>query len=1493
MAEATNDKPIGAALVVGGGIAGVQASLDLAESGIKVYLLEKSPAIGGKMAQLDKTFPTNDCAMCISSPKLVEAGRHHNIEIITTAELTALAGEAGNFTATLRCRPRYIDIDKCTSCNDCAEVCPIHVPSEFNEGLCERTATFRPYAQAVPNAYAITKRGMAPCRDACPINQRAQGYIALIRQQRYEDAYRVIKLDNPFPRTLGRVCNHQCENNCTRGSFDEPVSICTLKRFVADRQFDATPLPRPERIYEEEIAIIGSGPAGLSAAHYLALMGYGVTVFEMLPVAGGMMRVGIPAYRLPREVLEQEINDVRKLGVDIRLNAPIRDIDGLFRDGYKAVFLAIGAHQPQELGIPGEDSRGVYHGVTFLRQVALGEGIDMKEKVVVIGGGNTAIDAARTAVRLGAKEVTIVYRRSRQEMRANPEEVEAALGEGIKIEFFAAPLAINCDGDRACGLRAIRTRLGDPDESGRRAPVIIPGSEFDIEADTVIAAVHQTPGLAFLLEGHGLRISERGTLEVDPSTLATVRPGVFAGGDVVTGPRALVEAVAHGKQAARSIHRYLHGEDTSLVDEPKTAVAKPSLEELATRLRRGEISHAPRQHAPNLPLSERSLFREVELGFSEEQALAEAERCLQCGICSECLECFRVCKAQAVDHNQVEIYRELKVGAVVLAPGYSLYNPEAAPEYGYGRYANVVTAMQFERMLSASGPTAGHVARPSDHEEPRRIAFLQCVGSRDQNHDYCSSVCCMYATKEAMLAMEHVPGVECHVFMMDMRAFGKGFDAYFERGKEKGIRYHRCRLSSLKEDHETKDLLFTYTTDNGDLHQARFDLVVLSVGMEAPADVRRLAGDVGVDLDQWGFCARQPFKPVESSRPGVYVCGAFAEPKDIPDSVTEASGAAAAALGLIGPARGTLITEKAYPPEIPVSDEDEPRIGAFICSCGSNIAGVVDVAAVTEYALTLPGVVHAENTIYTCAADSLKLIQQRVQELGLNRVVVASCTPRTHEPIFRETIREVGLNPYLFELANIRDQCSWVHATEPDKATQKAKDLVRMAVARSRLLEPLHTEPVGLTHAALVIGGGVAGMTAALNLADQGFSVYLVEREAQLGGRMRRIYETVEGGNPQSYLHELTERITNHERIEVLTGSQVVKTGGFVGNFKTTVASVDDPTQRLIEHGVTIVATGGQEYRGPAFGLGEDERIVTLGDLEQRLHQLPGDVAQAQNVVFLQCVGPWNEPGDDRPDFYCSRICCSVAMKNAMRIKEINPQANVYVLYRDVRTYGFKERLYTEARRKGVVFLHYDEDRPPVVETGNGQLRVSVDEPVLDTTLILTPDLLVLSEAVVPADGARDLAELMKFSCTLEGFFLEAHIKLRPVDFPAEGLFLAGVAHYPKLVDETIAQAQAAAARAATILSKEALEVGGVVAVVEPEKCTACLTCVRICPYDAPRINPELVGTGAIKGAAEIPAAACQGCGLCVAECPAKAIQLMHYRDEQVLAKEEALFVMG
>jgi len=999
------EKKVGAVLVVGGGIGGIQASLDLADSGYKVYLVEESPAIGGRMAQLDKTFPTNDCSMCILSPKLVECGRHPNIELLTYSQLLELEGEPGNFKARVLKRARSVNESLCTGCGICQEKCPWKAPSEFEQGLKERKAIYIPYAQAMPNVPVID-----------------------------------------------------------------------------------------------------------------------------------------------------------------------RDICAYFQKG-------------------------------------------------------------------------------------------------------------------------------------------------------------------------------------------------------------------------------------------------------------------------------------------------------------KCRACEKFCPAQAIDFSQVDQELELEVGAVILAPGYEVFDPRLRPEYGYGRYPNVITSLEFERILSASGPYQGEVLRPGDKKHPRRIAWIQCVGSRDLSlgRGYCSSVCCMYAIKEALIAREHQPDLELTIFYNDIRAFGKGFEAYYENAKSSGIRFIKSIVSGVRELKGSRNLLVSYAAD-GEVREEEFDLVVLSVGLRIPQELQELAQRLGVELNHYGFCLTEEFSPVRTSRPGVFVCGAFQGPKDIPETVMQASGAAAEAERLLAPARHTQVVEKEYPPERDVSGEP-PRIGVFVCHCGINIGGVVNVPEVVEYARTLPNVVYAEDNLYTCSQDSQERIKEKIREHNLNRVVVASCTPRTHEPLFQETVREAGLNRYLFTMANIRDQCSWVHMQEKEAATEKAKDLVRMAVARASLLQPLHELPLELNYGVLVIGGGVAGMTAALNLASQGFKVYLVEKERELGGWLRRIHLPLQGEKPQELLHRLREQVQADPLIEVFLGSRVVRSEGFVGNFRTTIACQEG--ERVLEHGVTIIATGAGEYRGAVYHLGEDGCVLSLGDLEEKLASSPSEVAQLKNVAFILCVRP-----PELNKSYCSRICCTVAIKQALRIKQLNPEANIYILYKDIRTYGFREELYTQAREQGILFIRYEDERPPQVDLKNGKLSLKALEPSLGEEISLEPDLLILATPVIPAEDNPELGRIFKVPLTEEGFFHEAHVKLAPVDFACEGIFMCGMAHSPKFLDEAISQAEAAAGRATTLLSKRRLWVGGVVSQVDREKCVACLTCLRVCPYGAPTLE---------DGLAKIEVAKCRGCGTCVAACPVRAIRLFHYVPEQIMAEVEAM----
>jgi heterodisulfide reductase subunit A-like polyferredoxin len=1505
-----NGTPVGAVMVVGGGIAGMQASLDLSESGYKVYLVEKKSAIGGHMAQLDKTFPTNDCAMCTISPKLVETAAHLNIELLTDSELIKLDGEAGHFTATVRTNPRYIDVAKCTGCGECADVCPVIIPSRFDEGLAEQRAAHKLYPQAAPNAYAIEKAGIAPCRDACPAGQRAQGYIALIREGRYQDAMRVIKEDNPFPGICGRICNHRCEEACNRNLVDDPINIHALKRFVTDKVYaeERVPLERCEIKYNRRIAIIGAGPCGLTAAQDLCMAGYPVSVFEALPVAGGMLRVGVPEYRLPSWIVDREVQDIVDRGVDLHLNTQVDNLDDLFDEGFEAVLIAVGAHEGIRLPIPGADLDGVMINTVFLRDVRLDNAPDVAGKrVLVLGGGDVAIDVARTAVRLGA-QVSMSCLESKDKMPAHDWEIEATEEEGVTIYPSRTFLEIVSDGDpggrdagsgRVGGVKCSEVASFSFDAMGRLELERVPDSEHVLDCDIVIFSVGQRAGLAFIPDDAGVGLTKQRTIAVNPNTLAATREGVFAAGDSVSGTAFVIEAVASGHTAAQSIHRYLQGEYLEPPPKPELPVVKLTREEIQDRMRRGEVKITPRVPMPELRVEDRvGSFAEVELGYTEEQAQAEAARCLACGICSECLSCVYQCGVDAVNHDMVATAQQIEVGAVILAPGFEAYHAERSGEYGWGRYPNVVTALQFERLLSASGPTFGHIERLSDGKPAKKIAFLQCVGSRDQNHDYCSAVCCMYATKEAILAIEHDPETEVHVFLMDMRAFSKGYEEYYQRSQTKyGVKYTRCRVSSVKENPANQNLIVRYLADDAGngahsaLREQEFDMVVLSVGMEISQSVRQMGQNLGVELDEFGFARTSLFDPLQTSRPGVYAIGPFRSPKDIPESVIEASGAAAAAEGLLAAARDTLTRKIEYPPERDITQE-EPQVGVFVCHCGSNIGGFLDVPEVAEYAQSLPNVVHAEHNLYTCSQDSIVHITEQVKELGLNRVVVASCSTLTHEPLFQSCIRAAGLNEHLFEMANIRNQCSWVHSNDRPGATQKAKDLVRMAVARATELEPLHTQEVPVEKSALVIGGGPAGMTAALNLAEGGFPVHLIERENEMGGNLRNVRYFVDSENgraertPQAYMAELVEQVDKNPLIDVHLQTELVETTGFKGNFTSVLQNGGEPFE--IKHGVTIVATGAVEYKGREYGYGTDPRIVTQQEFEAALGDWESDQSTdlPTSVVMIQCAGKPSEK-------FCSRICCTQALKNALKLKELNPQAQITIIYRDIRAYGFKERLYTQAREKGILFIHYDFDRKPEVTANNGALAIAVHEPQLGRELTLQPDMLVLSMPIVPPHDADELATRLKVSVDLDGFFLEAHVKLRPVDFASDGLYMAGMAHYPKLLDETIIQAQAAAARAALILSKQTMTTSAMIAHVDPELCVGCLTCVRICPYNVPKISADLTGVGGIVGAAQIEAAICHGCGSCAAECPAKAIEMMHYKDTQVLKKLDALFMQG
>jgi heterodisulfide reductase subunit A-like polyferredoxin len=1467
---------VGAVMVVGGGIAGIQASLDLAESGYYVYLVEASPAIGGVMAQLDKTFPTNDCSMCILSPKLVEAGRHLNIQALTYSEVVKVEGEPGNFEITVRKKSRYIDPSKCTGCGECPEACPVHISSQFDEGLVDRKAIYRPYAQAFPNIFTIEKGDRAPCGLTCPAHINVQGYVALLGVGKYAEALSLIRQDLPLPGVLGRICPHPCEKECNRKELDEPVAICELKRFIADQVKTEIPVQKEER-KEERVAIVGSGPAGLTAGAFLAQKGYPVTIFEALPAVGGMLYAGIPSYRLPREILDEEINSIRSLGVEIKTNSPIGQsltLEDLNQQGYRAIFLAVGAHQDQKLGIAGEENPHVIPGVVFLRKVNLGQKVEVGERVAVIGGGNVAIDAARTALRMGAKEVIIIYRRSRDEMPAYEEDIEEAEEEGIKIQFLAAPTEIVLKNGKVTSLRCIRMELGEPDASGRRRPVPIQGSDFFVEVDTIIPAIGQTPDLSFL-KGVGIETTAQGTLKIDPITLQTSKKGVFAGGDAVTGPGIAIDAVAAGKEAAISIDRYLRGQDL-YEGRSKPKLQKARFEEIYA-----DQPKAPRERMAKRSLEERQkTFSEVKKGFTEEQAKREALRCLNCGICSECLQCVVLCKAGAINHQMEEERVTFRVGSIILSPGFDEYDASRLAAYGYGRFSNVVTSIQFERILSASGPFQGNLLRPSDQKAPKKVAWIQCAGSRDMTgndgNEYCSSVCCMYAIKEAVIAKEHHHDVEPTIFYLDIRAHGKDFDAYYERAKkEYGVRFIRSMISRVAERPKTKNLMITYVDPEHRVKEEEFDLVVLSVGLTPSKGAKEIAQRLGLQLDAYGFCKTDEFSPLQTSQPGIYVCGAFQGPRDIPETVTQASAAVASASNLLADVRSTLTKKKDYPPEIDTSGQ-EPRIGVFVCHCGINIGGVVNVPEVKEYAKALDGVVYVEENLYTCSQDTQEKIKKAIQENQLNRVIVASCSPRTHEPMFQETIREMGLNKYLFEMTNIRDQCSWVHMHQPREATEKAKELLRMVVAKSRLLQPLKEPTVEVIKKGLVIGGGLSGMKAALELAHQGIDCALVEREAELGGNLRHIYYTLEGNDPQELLQKTMKEVLGNPHIQVLTNAELKSLTGYIGNFKT-ILSVNG-SDKEFEHGVVIVAVGAKESIPTEYLYGQDRRVITQKELEERITKRWEDVKQCRHVVMIQCVG---SRIPEHPN--CSRICCSIAIKNALKMKEKNPEIKVTLLYRDLRTYGLMERYYTQARKQGIEFIPYELDSKPDLKVEEGLLQLKVKDKVLDEEVILRPDLVVLASAILPYEN-EPLAKMLKVPLTADGFFLEAHMKLRPVDFATDGIFLAGLAHFPKSISESISQAEAAVARATAAIATGYVSVLATISEVDPMRCLGCGLCELLCPFSAIRVVETERGSKA-----ETIAASCKGCGVCCASCPQKAVTIHHFSDEQLIAQIDAL----
>ena len=877
---------------------------------------------------------------------MMDAGRHPRIELLTYSEVVDVQGYVGNFTVRVRRKPRYVREEDCTGCAECEKVCPVSLPSEFDLGLGTRKAIYRPFAQAVPNVFTVDKRGVSPCKAACPIGTSAQGYIALLAEGKFQEALEVSRRVNPFTSVCGRICYHPCEEACNRGKLDGPVAIAALKRFLADyaAQHGEGPVEPVEVTRGERVAIVGSGPCGLTAAQDLALLGYSVTVYEALPEPGGMLRYGIPAYRLPKDVLARDIKRIADLGVRIVTNHPVEDVGALLED-YDAVLVAVGAQRDVRMGIEGEDLEGVYSAIDFLRRINMGCGVEVGRRVYVVGGGNTAIDAARSCLRLGA-EVTILYRRSRAEMPAHPFEVAAAEEEGVGMEFLTSPTRIIGHDGKVAALECIRMELGEPDETGRPRPIPIPGSEFVLEADSVIFAIGQRPDLSLLPSG--VEVS-RGRVVVDPESMATTREGLFAGGDVVTGPRNAVEAIAAGHRAAEAIHRYLSGEGVEFLPRVEEGrVVELSGEEMEERLSKWGVERGGRVKMPTLPLERRLRgFEEVELGLSEEEAVREARRCLACAVCSECLECEKVCGPKCLDHRMEEEVLEFEVGTIILATGFEMFDPSAFPQYGYGKYEGVITALEFERLCNAGGPTGGRILT-RDGRVPEAIAFIHCVGSRDESAlPYRSRTCCMYALKQAHLARE-ITGAEVYNLYIDIRAGGKGYEEFYRRVRDEGIHFIQGRPAQITEDPvtgklyiEVEDILL------GRALEIAVDMVVLVPGMRPAQGSEELAGIFGVSRSPDGFFLEKHPKlaPVETASDGIFLAGCCQGPKDIPDTVAQAGAAAAAALAMMD--RGEVELE---PYIAEVDAERCSGCGECVIACPYRAIQVVEgIAQVNEY----------------------------------------------------------------------------------------------------------------------------------------------------------------------------------------------------------------------------------------------------------------------------------------------------------------------------------------------------------------------------------------------------------------------------------------------------------------------------------------------------------------------------------------------------------------
>jgi heterodisulfide reductase subunit A len=850
----------------------------------------------------------------------------------------------------------------------------------------------------------------------------------------------------------------------------------------------------------------------------------------------------------------------------------------------------------------------------------------------------------------------------------------------------------------------------------------------------------------------------------------------------------------------------------------------------------------------------------------------------KCGICVD------VCPTGAINHDMKTEFVDVNVGAIILAPGFKPFSPKGIDYYGYDNIPDVVTSLEYERMLAASGPTMGHLKKESDGKEPKKVAWIQCVGSRNTNcadNGYCSSVCCMYAIKQAVMTQSHLPAGKSDqtIFYMDIRTPGKEYERYYETSRDKGVKYVKARPHTLQKGPDGSGVTMVWADDKGQNQEAFFDMVVLSIGLQAPEDAMDLAKKCNIELDQFNFAKTNSFDPVATKKEGIFVTGSFQSPKAIPQSVVVASTAAAQVKSVLAEAQGTLSIEKTFVEEFDISGQ-EKRIGVFVCACGSNISSVVDVKAVAEFCKDQPGVAYVENNMFTCSADTQDLIAKTIQEQNLNAIVVAACTPRTHEPLFQETLQSIGLNKYMVEMANIRNMNAWVHPNEPEKATEKAKEQVKMAIAKVARNFPLEDIQVNITPKALVVGGGLAGMSAAQNLADQGYETLLIEKQETLGGVGNHLWKTWKKEDIQTHLASLKENVLEHDKIRVLTHTTLNAVAGFVGSF-TGELNVNGQTEN-IEFGACVIATGGNEYKPQEYLYKQDDRVMTSLELNARLKTDPDLAKNTRSAVFIQCVGSRNQ---DHP--YCSRVCCTQSITKAIILKKRNPNMDIFILYRDIRTYADMEIVYREARDLGVIFIKYTRDRKPVVRKESNTLLVDIFDSVLQKNICIEADIISLASAIVPND-TNVFVDMFKCSINADGFLMEAHPKLKPVDSTVDGVFLAGMCHYPKPIDEAIAQGQAAASRASVILSKKTMKLDAIKSCVT-HNCDGCALCLDICPYNALDLVEYKDESQKQHRRVKVNEALCKGCGLCMATCPKEGIVVNGFTLNQLKAQVDVI----